>query len=119
MHKPRSKKELWGVDIPDFTSSYLQLIDNETILPGWQISSFLRSTSKPASASHVSAKTLTGSAPTSLRNALHPNNPDRAIWRESYDEEIDGLNRLGAYDQLNYDEFKKLRAAGAPKAIPT
>jgi hypothetical protein len=118
MHKPRSKKELWGVDLPDFTSTYLQLIDNETILPGWQISSFLRSPHRP-SASHVSAKTLSGPAPTSLRNSIHPSNPDRDVWRASYDEEIDGLNRLGTYDELSYDEYKKLRSQGAPKAIPT
>eukprot|EP00978_Attheya_sp_CCMP212_P011740 scaffold29154_cov53-Attheya_sp.AAC.1 len=36
-----------------------------------------------------------------------------------YKEEIDGLQRLGTYEEINYAAYKALRAKGAPKALPS
>ena len=115
-----SKKEISGVDIPNFLSEWPLLLENDVLLPLWVTSSFLRAPSTPlGSASHVSAKTLQCPLPPSLLKALAASSPDRQVWRDSYDEEKDGLIGCDTFDRITLDQYCAYRTQGAPKTIPT
>jgi len=91
----RSSKIDWTVPLPNFKQPWTTLMGDDILFPGHTtVSSFLPSnTSNNApKASFVSAKNLLSACPPSLVKALHPYNPDRHIWLDSYKEEKQGLS---------------------------
>jgi hypothetical protein len=112
------KSEDWGVPLPNLTSTWQDLCVEGVLLPGHQSSSFL-TTRRAATASHVSAVHLKRECPRSLLTALHPTQPDRETWMESFREEKSGIESQGTYVKIGLPEYRALRAKGAPKAIPT
>ena len=94
----------------------------DTLLPGHSVvSTFLRpKTSDQPSAKNVSAKNLLLPCPTSLQQALHPSNPDRQVWLDSYRDEKGGLLVHEVFDRINKNTYLNLRRQGIiPKAIPS
>ena len=85
----RSIKIDWTVPLPNFEQSWTTMVCEDYILPGHTtVSSFLHpKTSDQPLAKHVSAKNLLLPCPSSLQQALHPSNPDRHVWLDSYNEE--------------------------------
>eukprot|EP00957_Ditylum_brightwellii_P175123 13333451-Ditylum_brightwellii.AAC.1 len=72
-----------------------------------------------AAAAHVSASGLTCDCPNSLLKALAPTFSDRAIYHDSYMEELNGLIKLGNFHEISLDEYHCLQDCGAPKALPS
>ena len=120
--RKRNGDEIWGTTIPHLARDFQLYIDDGTLVPGWHTQThFLQSTHTPiACANHVSASGLLSScAPGSALKAFHSSNPDRAIWKESYNEEFDGLCKNDTFEIITDDEYKAhLRRGGAP-AIPS
>ena len=86
------------------------------------VSTFLQpSTSNNApSANFVSAKNLLSSCPPSLKIALHPENPDKQVWLDSYNEEKGGLQDHDVYKRINKKTYLQLCWRGIiPKALPS
>ena len=86
------------------------------------VSSFLKaSTSNNApSANFISAKNLLSPCPPSLKTALHPSNPDKQVWLDSYNEEKGGLQELDVFEKINKKTYLQLRRKGLiPKALPS
>ena len=119
----RSKRIEWSVPLPDLRQNWPTLVGDDTLIPGHgQISSFLKpnSSNNAPSAKFVSAKNLLSPCPPSLQQALHPTNPDRHIWLESYREEAQGLLDHEVYEPISKKDYLALRRSGAiPKAIPS
>ncbi|KAL7459292.1 hypothetical protein ACHAWC_010958 [Mediolabrus comicus] len=119
----RSKRIEWTVPLPDLRQNWPTLLGDDTIIPGHgQISSFLQpnSSNNAPSANFVSAKNLLSPCPPSLKQALHPNNPDREVWLKSYQEEAQGLLEHDVYERISKKDYLALRRSGAiPKAIPS
>jgi len=95
----RSQKVDWQLPLPNFKQNWTNLIGKDVLIPGHStVSSFLpSSTSNNApSANFVSAKILLGQCPPSLLQALHPSNPDKQVWLDSYNEE------KGSYSKYTY-----------------
>ena len=69
----------------------------------------------------MSAKDLVSTAaPPSLNKALHPSNPDRHVWSDSYHEEKNGLVDHDVYRSISKKEYLALvRSGKVPKAIPS
>jgi hypothetical protein len=89
----RSTKVDFVVPLPDFKRTWSQLIGDNILLPGHStVSSFLRpnSSNNQPSANFVSAKNLLSPCPPSPLKAIHPSNPDRDVWLDSYNEEKGG-----------------------------
>ena len=119
----RSTRIEWSVPLPDLRQNWPTLVGEDTLIPGHgQISSFLKpnSSNNAPSAKFVSAKNLLSPCPPSLQQALHPTNPDRHIWLDSYREEAQGLLDLDVYERISKKEYLALRRSGViPKAIPS
>lgn len=119
----RSKRIEWTVPLPDLRQNWPTLLGDDTIIPGHgQISSFLQpnSSNNAPSANFVSAKNLLSPCPPSLKQALHPNNPDRDVWLKSYQEEAQGLLDHNVYERISKKDYLALRRSGViPKAIPS
>ena len=119
----RSKRIEWSVPLPDLLHNWPTLVGDDTIIPGHgQISSFLQpnSSNNAPSANFVSAKNLLSPCPPSLKQALHPTNPDRDVWLKSYQEEAQGLLDHNVYERISKKDYLALRRSGAiPKAIPS
>jgi transposase InsO family protein len=101
---PNAKKPLWTVPLPDFSRQWYSMVAENIIIPGHSmVSSFLRpnTSNNSPSLNHVSAKNLLNPCPPSLAKALHPDNPDRLIWLESYKEEKGGLESLDVYEKIS------------------
>jgi len=119
----RSKRIEWSVPLPDLRQNWPTLVGDDTLIPGHgQISSFLKpnSSNNAPSAKFVSAKNLLSPCPPSLQQALHPTNPDRHIWLDSYNEEAQGLLDHDVYERISKKDYLALRRSGViPKAIPS
>lgn len=119
----RSKKIDFRVPLPNFSRTWTSLLAEETLLFGHTtVSSFLRSNSSnnAPSANHVSAKNLLNPCPPSLTKALHPSNPDRHVWLDSYKEEKGGLERLDVFERINKKQYLHLKRTGRiGKALPS
>ena len=119
----RSTRIDFAVPLPNFKQSWSTLVGDNILLPGHStVSSFLRSnTSNNApSANFVSAKQLLNPCPPSLLKALHPSNPDRDIWLQSYTEEKGGLEMLNVYEKINKKTYLALKRSGRiGKALPS
>ena len=120
---PRSKKIDFTVPLPDFNHAWTTLIGEDIIFPGHStVSSFLKSsTSNNApSANIVSAKNLLSPCPPSLLLALHPSNPDRQVWLDSYNEEKGGLVEHDVFTKISKKHYLSLRRQNIiPKALPS
>eukprot|EP00804_Cyclotella_cryptica_P008738 CCRYP_018465-RC/>CCRYP_018465-RC protein AED:0.27 eAED:0.26 QI:0/-1/0/1/-1/0/1/0/969 len=119
----RSKKIDFKVPLPNFAHNWTSLLADETLLFGHTtVSSYLRpgSYNNAPSANHVSAKHLINSCPPSLLKALHPSNPDRHIWLDSYKEEKGGLERLNVFERITKRQYLQLKRSGRiGKALPS
>eukprot|EP00956_Cyclotella_meneghiniana_P030923 scaffold79637_cov24-Cyclotella_meneghiniana.AAC.1 len=119
----RSKKVDFRVPLPNFSRNWTTMLAEETLLFGHTtVSSYLRpgSYNNAPSANHVSAKNLINPCPPSLAKALHPSNPDRHVWLESYKEEKGGLERLDVYERINKKQYLHLKRTGRiGKALPS
>jgi hypothetical protein len=119
----RSKKVDFRVPLPNFAHNWTTLLADETLLFGHTtISSYLRpgSYNNAPSANHVSAKNLINACPPSLLKALHPSNPDRHVWLDSYNEEKKGLERLEVFERINKRQYLQLKRSGRiGKALPS
>ena len=119
----RSKRVDWTVPLPNFKQHWTTLVGDDILFPGHTaVSSFLKSAtadSAPA-ARFVSAKNLFAPCPPSLSKALHPSNPDRQVWLDSYNEEKGGLESMDVYEKISKKQYLLLRRKGLiPKAIPS
>jgi hypothetical protein len=119
----RSSKIDFVIPLPDFKQTWSQLIGDNVLLPGHStVSTFLRpnSSNNQPSANFVSAKNLLSPCPPSLLKALHPSNPDRDVWLESYNEEKKGLEQLNVYEKINKKTYLQLKRSGRiGKALPS
>jgi hypothetical protein len=119
----RSKKVDFRVPLPNFAHNWTTLLADETLLFGHTtVSSYLRpgSYNNAPSANHVSAKNLINACPPSLLKALHPSNPDRHVWLDSYNEEKKGLERLEVFERINKRQYLQLKRSGRiGKALPS
>jgi len=78
------------------------------------------SSNNAPSANFVSAKNLLSPCPPSRKIALHPSNPDRQVWLDSYKEEKGGLQDLEVFERINKKTYLSLRRKGLiPKALPS
>ena len=120
---PRSTKVEKSVPLPNFKQTWTTLVGDDIIIPGHStVSSFLRpsSSNNAPSANFVSAKNLVSPCPPSLKQALHPSNPDRHVWLDSYNEEKGGLESLGVYERISKKQYLSLRRKGlVPKCLPS
>ena len=90
----RSTKVDWSVPLSNFKQHWTTLVGDDILFPvHTTVSSFLKSaTANTApSANFVSANNFLSPCPRSLSKALHPLNPDRQVWLDSYREEKGGL----------------------------
>ena len=119
----RLRKVDFTVPLPDFVRTWTTLVGDDVLIPGHStVSSFLRpSTSNNApSACKVSAKNLLSPCPPSLVRALHPSNPDRQVWLDSYMEEKGGLSEHDVYTPISKKHYLALRRRNViPKAVPS
>jgi hypothetical protein len=106
-----SAKIDWKEPLHDLPQHWTTLCADNVLLPGHgSISSFLRpnSSNNAPSANFVSAKNLLHLCSPSLAKALHPNNPDRDIWLQSYNEEKGGLAKLDVFERINKKTYLAL-----------
>ncbi|KAL7549847.1 hypothetical protein ACHAWF_013106, partial [Thalassiosira exigua] len=119
----RSTKIDRTVPLPDFHVQWPTLLGEDVLIPGHStVSTFLKpSTSNNApSANFVSAKNLFSPCPPSLLQALHPSNPDRHVWLDSYLEEKEGLESLDVFERISKKQYLALKRKGlVPKALPS
>ena len=120
----RSPKVDWSLPLPNFKQTWTTLVGDDILIPGHSaVSSFLRPSTTNANApalNFVSAKNILGPCPPSLVKAIHPSNPDRQVWLDSYNEEKDGLQELDVYEKISKKRYLELRRTGVlPKAIPS
>jgi hypothetical protein len=109
--------ELFGVDLPNFCKDFQRYIDDGSLVPGWHNG---KSFSIAGASSHVSASTLISLVPPgSTVKALHKNNPDKAVWLDSYREEYDGLMSNSTFDVISEEEFHCLQKRYGIRAIPS
>eukprot|EP00957_Ditylum_brightwellii_P002337 179521-Ditylum_brightwellii.AAC.2 len=99
--KPSTSKST--INLPNFALTYKSLLDQQLILPGWH-SNFIQA----AAAAHVSASGLTYDCPDSLLKALAPTFSGRAIWHDSYMEELNGLIKLGIFHEISLVKYRRL-----------
>jgi hypothetical protein len=100
----RSTKVDWSVPLPNFKQNWTTLLGDDVLFPSHStVSSFLRanSSNNAPKASFVSAKNLLSPCPPSLAKAIHPTNPDRHVWLDSYKEEKQGLIDHDIYDTIS------------------
>ena len=117
IQRRRNGDEIWSKAFPSLIQDFQLLVDEGSLIPGWhaQNSQFLR-----GSASHVSATSLADSnAPGSIRVALHSDNPDKAIWHSSYEEEYTGLTSNSTFEVISEEEYLVLCRRTGLKAIPS
>ena len=123
MRNARSSKVTLSVPLPHFKREWPNLVGENVLLQGWgNISSFLRpnSSNNAPSASHVSAKNLHSPCPPSLIKALHPSNPDRQVWLDSYREEKGGLKEHDTFERISKSQYLALKRRGlVPDALPS
>jgi Reverse transcriptase (RNA-dependent DNA polymerase) len=116
--RQRNGIEKWGVELPNLTKHFQNLLDDGTLVPGWQkTTSFIQ-----GHVSHVSAAHLViNQAPGSLRLAFSPDkqHPDAATWLASYEEEYNGLVSHDTFDILTEQEYRALRERTGCSAIPS
>jgi hypothetical protein len=119
----RSRKIDWFEPLPDFVQHWTTLVADDILLPGHGvISSFLKpnSSNNAPSANFVSAKNLLSPCPPSLVKALHPSNPDRRVWLDSYNEEKGGLESLDVFERINKKTYLALKRSGrVGSALPS
>jgi hypothetical protein len=120
---PCSRKIDWFEPLPDFVQHWTTLVADDILLPGHGVnSSFLKpnSSNNAPSANFVSAKNLLSPCPPSLVKALHPSNPDRQVWLDSYDEEKGGLESLDVFERINKKTYLALKRSGqVGSALPS
>ena len=114
-HRRRNGQERWGVPLPNLIEQFSTYVNSNLLIPGWQ----RPSTWLLGHSSHISAANLTQHAPASIKKAFHKDNTDRATWRESYDEEYDGLLDHDTYDVISGAEYNALRRDRGVTAIPS
>ena len=98
-------KEEWGVNLPNFPTTWVDLCVEGLLVPGHVSDSFLRPSPSPKQstfdpvASFVSAINLHRECPPTLLHALADSHPDRKIWFESYQEEKRGIESFNTYQK--------------------
>ena len=120
---PRSRKADWSTPLPSFKQQWPNLLGEDILIPGHSaVYNFLKpsSSNNTPSANFVSAKNLLSPCPPSLKLALHPSNPDKQVWLDSYKEEKGGLQDLEVFERINKKTYLSLRRKGLiPKALPS
>lgn len=110
-HTTKQGKTIADIPLPQFLKTYRSLMDENVLLPGWGVHSFL-------SASMVSAQTLHNPCPPSLLLAIDRTNPDREVWFQSYTEEFKGITDCDVYEVITEKQYQKLKPS-AGSAIPS
>ena len=108
---PRSRKADWSTPLPSFKQQWPNLLGKDILIPGHStVHNFLKpsSSNNAPSANFVSAKNLLSLCPPSLKIALHPSNPDRQVWLDSYKEEEGGLQDLEVFERINKKTYLSL-----------
>jgi hypothetical protein len=99
----KNGSELFGVVLPNFAQDFQRYIVDGSLIPGWHTG---KNFHHAGSNRHVSATSLHSVLPPgSILTALHPNNPDRNVWQDSYKEEYDGLYNNDTYDIISEEEY--------------
>ncbi|KAL7538082.1 hypothetical protein ACHAWF_005990, partial [Thalassiosira exigua] len=118
-----STKVDWSVDLPNFKADWPTLFSEDMLIPGHStVSPYLCPSSKnnAPSANVVSVKNILSPCPSSLLQALHPSNPDKHVWLDSYLEEKGGLKSLNVFDRISKKQYLTLRRQGViPKVDPS
>jgi hypothetical protein len=109
--------EIFGISLPNFHTDFQCFIDDGTLVPGWHSSiSFICS----GNTRHVLVSTLACLVPPgSTTKALHPLNPDKDTWYQSYKEEYDGLMLNDTFHIISEEEYNHLRHHSGVHAIPS
>eukprot|EP00804_Cyclotella_cryptica_P022088 CCRYP_011573-RA/>CCRYP_011573-RA protein AED:0.27 eAED:0.27 QI:0/-1/0/1/-1/1/1/0/654 len=119
----KSAKLEWSEPLTDLPQHWTTLCADNVLLPGHNsISSFLRpnSSNNAPSAQFVTAKNLLHPCPPALAKALHPSNPDRDTWLQSYNEEKGGLQSMNVFERINKKQYLALKRSGRiGKALPS
>ena len=114
----RDGKDYNHIDLRDLQYSWKMRIQENTFAIGWDNDMARR----VFNCRHVSAVNLKRNfSPPNLKTAFAASNADRRIWRDSYDEEYDGLKGLNVFDEITteeYNQYLKIHGDDA-KAIPT
>ena len=100
----RSTKIYWSIPLPKFKQNWTTLVDEDIIIPRYSIISFFVCPSifsNAQFANFVSAKNQLGPYPPSLKQALHPSNPEHHIWINSYNEGKGGLESHNIVECVN------------------
>ena len=95
----------------DFSQQWTILVGKDILILGHStISSFLQSSTSNNTpfANFVSAKKLLSPCPPSLLKALHPLNPDRQVWLDSYVNEKGGLQNIEVFERINKITYLEL-----------
>ena len=117
----RSSRVDFVVPLPNLRQTWSSLVGDNILIPGHStVSSFLRpnSANNAPSANFVSAKNLLNPCPPSLLKALHPSNPDRDVWLNSYTEEKGGLEQLNVFERINKKTYLALKRESARHCHP-
>ncbi len=115
-------KKAWGIDLPNFPHTGVDLCVEGVLVPGHVAHSFLCAPSSNSTfdpiASFVSAVNFHWDCPPSLLKALAAAYPDREVWLQSYYKEKQGIESLATYCKITLGEYRALCKKGTPKTIP-
>jgi hypothetical protein len=92
-----SGRTTFRYDLADLPVTWQDRLTEGSLELGWQT---------PERAFHVSAKGITQGIPRSFVSSMKPDNPDRKIWVESYNEESNGLKEQDTYSVITAQEYK-------------
>jgi hypothetical protein len=110
---PNTKKEEWGVALPNLPTNWSDLCVQGVLLPSHQPSSFHISSASTSTfdpvAHFISAVNLHQDCPASLLKALADSHPDREVWLQSYYEERNGIESMGTFQRITLAQYRALR----------
>ena len=99
------------IPLSNLPFTFHTLLTEGTLQPGWD-------KHPQITACNVSAKHLVNPCPSTLTNALLPDNHDRDTWHKSYAQEYLDLKKMEVYDEITTEQYHKIQHK-CGKAIPT
>ena len=88
--------------LTNYIFTFNQLINEPILIPGWN-------PIIAPKANLVLATKLSQPCSPTLKKALQPQNQDTPTWKASYMEEYNSLTGLDVYDEITWDDFKKIQ----------
>ncbi len=115
VRRDRTGQKVVRYPVPDLIYSWRQRLLEQMLKVGWEDDP----SEETAQARHVSAAKLERSCPNDLKEALSDGNPDKGVWRQSYDEEYDGLSGQNTYKIIGEEKYQELVKEKGIQAIPS